>query len=134
MAEKTQNERRNLGRVLLTCSAITGVLAVFFLIRLIFLRNDPDELVVPTAFSATMLYGAFLGIGLNYTIRVPRGKEDDKNQVIAGMVMALLGTAICVSMHIVYGGGAHKILPIAYYAQSAVILIVCVLSLKFYKK
>ncbi len=134
MAERTQKERRNLGAILLGCSALTGVMSVVYLIRFIFMNNDTNGFIPAVAFAVTMLYGAFLGIGLNYTIRVPRGKDDDKSQIIAGMIVALLGTAICVSIQTLMGIGAYSILPFIYYLQTAIILIVCLLSLKFYRK
>ncbi len=81
-----------------------------------------------------MLFGTFLSIGLNYTIRVPRGKDDDKSQVIAGAIMAILGTVICVSMQINIGVGCYWFLPVAYYIQSALIIVICLLSLRFYKR
>lgn len=134
MAERTQRERRYLGRVSLACSTITGIVSVVYLIRFIFLDNDQNGFLAAVAFAVTMLYGALLGVGLNYTIRVPRGKDDDKSQVIAGMIMALLGTMICVSMQMILGIGVYWVLPIIYYAQTAVILVVSLLSMKFYKK
>lgn len=134
MADVTKKERRTLGRVLLAYSAFTGVLSIVYLIRFIFMDNEENGFVAACAFAATMLFGTFLSIGLNYTIRVPRGKDDDKSQVIAGAIMAILGTAICVSMQINMGVGSYWFLPVAYYIQSALIIIICLLSLKFYKR
>lgn len=134
MADVTKKERQTLGRVLLAYSAFTGVLSIVYLIRFIFMDNEENGFVAACAFAATMLFGTFLSIGLNYTIRVPRGKDDDKSQVIAGAIMAILGTAICVSMQINMGVGSYWFLPVAYYVQSALIIIICLLSLKFYKR
>lgn len=134
MADVTKKERQTLGRVLLAYSALTGVLSIVYLIRFIFMDNEENGFIAACAFAATMLFGTFLSIGLNYTIRVPRGKDDDKSQVIAGAIMAILGTVICVSMQINMGIGPYWFLPIAYYIQSALIIVVCLLSLKFYKR
>ncbi len=134
MIERTQVERKRLGRVLLGSSAITSVLAIVYLIRFIFFDNDANGFIAAVAFAVTMLYGALMGVGMNYTIRVQRGKDEDKSQIIAGMIMALLGTVICVSMQILLGIGDYQILALAYYAQTAVILIVGVLALKFYRR
>ena len=134
MVERTKKERQTLGRILLAISALTGVMSIVYLIRFIFKDNDQNGFIGACAFAATMLFGTFLAIGLNYTIRVPRGKDDDKSQVIAGMIMAILGTVICVSMQINLGVGSYWVLPVVYYIQSALIIIICLLSLKFYKK
>lgn len=134
MADVTKKERQTLGRVLLAYSALTGVLSIVYLIRFIFMDNEENGFIAACAFAATTLFGTFLSIGLNYTIRVPRGKDDDKSQVIAGAIMAILGTVICVSMQINMGVGSYWFLPVAYYIQSALIIIICLLSLKFYKR
>ncbi|MCQ2568698.1 MAG: hypothetical protein MJ155_00170 [Candidatus Saccharibacteria bacterium] len=134
MADVAKKERQTLGRVLLAYSALTGVLSIVYLIRFIFMDNEENGFIAACAFAATMLFGTFLSIGLNYTIRVPRGKDDDKSQVIAGAIIAILGTVICVSMQINMGVGSYWFLPVAYYIQSALIVIICLLSLKFYKR
>lgn len=134
MTERTQAERKRLGRILLGSSAVTSVLAIVYLIRFIFFDNDTNGFIAAVAFAVTMLYGALMGVGMNYTIRVQRGKDEDRSQIFAGMVMALLGTAICVSMQILLGIGNYQILALVYYAQTAIILIVGVLALKFYRR
>lgn len=134
MADAAKKERQTLGRILLAYSAFTGVLSIVYLIRFIFMDNEENGFIAACAFAATMLFGTFLSIGLNYTIRVPRGKDDDKSQVIAGAIMAILGTVICASMQINMGVGGYWFLPVAYYIQSALIIIICILSLKFYKR
>lgn len=134
MTERTQAERKRLGRVLLGSSAVTSVLAIVYLIRFIFFDNDANGFIAAVAFAVTMLYGALMGVGMNYTIRVQRGKDEDRSQILAGMVMALLGTAICVSMQILLGIGDYQILALVYYAQTAIILVVGVLTLKFYRR
>ncbi len=134
MADATNKERRTLGRVLLGYSAFTGVLSIVYLIRFVFMDNEEKGFIAACAFAVTMLFGTFLAIGLNYTIRVPRGKDDDKSQVVAAAVMAILGTVICFSMQTNLGVGAYWFLPVAYYIQSALIIVVCLLSLKFYKR
>lgn len=134
MTDRTKKQRQNLGNTLLAYSALTGVMSIVFLIRFMFMDNDYDGFLTACAFAATMLFGTFLAIGLNYTIRVPRGKDDDRSQIIAGAILAILGTAICVSMHIIMGIGGYWVLPIFYYIQSALIVAVCLLSLKFYRR
>ncbi len=104
------------------------------MIRFIFMDNDQNGFLAAVAFAVTMLYGALMGVVLNYTIRVPRGKDDDKSQVVAGMILALLGTIICISMQMIMGIGVYWILPVVYYAQTAILLVVSLLSMKLYKK
>ena len=134
MAERSYKERQALGRILLGISAFTGVMSIVYLIRFMFVREEYMGKMVASAFAATMLFGAFLAIGLNYTIRVPRGKDDDRSQVIAGIIMMILGTVICASMHIAMGVGTYAILPIVFYVQNWLMFLVALYSLKFYRK
>jgi hypothetical protein len=93
-----------------------------------------DEMVA-AAFAFTMLYGSLLGVGFNYTIRVPRGKDDDFSQIVSGIVMMFLGTIICASMQILIGvSSKYMILPIVFYVQNWLMLLVALYSLKLYKK
>ncbi len=136
MAEQTKKERKRLGTILLCISAFTGVMSIVFLIKFFFFSGVELYMqhMTAVAVAAMMLYGTFMGIGLNYTIRVPRGKDDDRSQVIAAIILMILGVIICASLHIIIGEGEYIILPIAFYAQNWLMLLVALYSLKFYKR
>ena len=135
MAERTSKERRVLCTILLGTSAFAGVMAIVYLIKFIFFNDNFMHTMIAIAFSASMVFGALLGIGLNYTIRVPRGREDDRNQVVAAMIIMLLGVAIGVSLHVVEGiYPDYWLIPIVFYAQNWIMFLVAAYSLKFYFK
>ena len=135
MAARTDKERQVLGTILLCTSAFTGVMAVVYLIKFIFFNDNFMNTMVAIAFAATMVFGALLGIGLNYTIRVPRGKDDDRSQVIAAMIFMLLGVAICASLQIVEGiYPDYWLIPVVFYAQNWIMFLVAAYSLKLYLK
>ena len=135
MAERTNKERKVLGTILLAISAFTGVMSIVYLIRFLIVGfYFESEALVAVGITVSMLYGAFLGIGMNYTIRVPRGKEDDRNQMIAWLIMIILGTAIAVSLHLIIGIGQYILIPIVFYVQNWLMLLVGLYSLKFYLK
>ncbi len=134
MAKQTIKERKILGTALLGISAFTGVMSIVYIIRFLFFDNEFMGFMAAFAFAASMLYGAFMGIGLNYTIRVPRGREEDRSQVIAAMIMMVLGTTICVSMHIIQGIGSYGVLPIVFYVQNGLMFLIALYSLRFYIK
>ena len=134
MAKQTIKERKILGTTLLGISAFTGVMSIVYIIRFLFFDNEFMGFMAAFAFAASMLYGAFMGIGLNYTIRVPRGREEDRSQVIAAMIMMVLGTTICVSMHIIQGIGSYGVLPIVFYMQNGLMFLIALYSLRFYVK
>ena len=125
-----KKSRKLLGRILLFSAAFFGVMAIVMLVRHIFLGEQQEGVYTSCGFSATMLYGALLSISLNYTLRTPRGREDDKNQLIAGAILVALGTAICASMHIIYGIGQYGLAAVAYYIQSILIFSVCMIALR----
>ena len=109
-------------------------MSIVYIIRFLFFDNEFMGFMAAFAFAASMLYGAFMGIGLNYTIRVPRGREEDRSQVIAAMIMMVLGTTICVSMHIIQGIGSYGVLPIVFYMQNGLMFLIALYSLRFYVK
>ncbi len=136
MALKTQKERRILSTILLGISAFTFVMGVVYAISIAVFGNlFMNGAITMVAFAITMQFGAFLGIGMNYTIRVPRGREGDFNQMIMWLILILLGAAICASMHIVQGNtGLILLLPIVFYVQNGLMFLIGLYSLKFYRK
>ena len=136
MALKTQKERRILSTILLGISAFTFVMGIVYAISIAVFGNlFTNGAITMVAFAITMQFGAFLGIGMNYTIRVPRGREGDFNQMIMWLILILLGTAICASMHIVQGNtGLILLLPIVFYVQNGLMFLIGLYSLKFYRK
>ncbi len=136
MAERTAKERQVLGTILLGVGAFAGVMAIVYLVKFMFFSIDVsyESYMTASAFAATMLFAALLGVGMNYTIRVPRGKDDDRSQIIAAIVMIFLGTAICASIQIVQGIGEYLLLPIVFYTQNWIMFLIALYSLKFYRK
>lgn len=135
MVDRTKKERTLLGRILLGLSAFTGVYSIAFIIRFLFLNNDQEDGFIPAvAAAAVILFTTLIAVGLNYTLRVPRGKDDDKSQVIAGMIFTILGVVMCASMHMILGIYSYWYLPLVCYIQAAVIEVVCLISLRFYKR
>ena len=135
MTARTDKERQILGTILLCTSAFAGVMAVVYLIKFIFFNDNFMNTMVAIAFAATMVFGALLGIGLNYTIRVPRGKDDDRSQVIAAMIFILLGVVVCASLQIVEGVHPdYWLIPVVFYVQNGIMFLVATYSLKFYFK
>ena len=128
--KKEQSWRGRLGVVLFACSALTGTIAIVSAVMLFININSENSIFTAFAFVATMIFGALLSVILGHTIRTPRMRDDDKNQLVAGAIMPFLGTAICASMHIVFGIGGYGILPIVYYAQSILIVVMCLIALK----
>lgn len=122
--------RKILGRILLFSAAFFGVMAIIIIARHLFMGEERAGAYTSCGFAVTMLYGALLSLGLSYTLRVKRGREDDKNQIIAGMIMVILGTVICASTQIIYGIGQYLLSAIAYYIQSVLIFSVCVAALR----
>jgi len=135
MTKETDKQRTILGRILLGISAFTSVMSIVYIIKFMFFGNSFVGFMTAFAFAFTMLYGAFLGVGMNYTIRVPRGKDDDFSQIVAGIIMIILGTVICASMQINFGIGEYIILPIVFYIQNFLMLVIAgIAAAKFYKK
>lgn len=134
MAERTSKERKVLGTILLAISAFTGVMSLVYLIKfLAFGIPMNGSALTAIGLSVEMLYGAFLGVGMNYTIRVPRGKDDDRSQMIAWAIFIVLGTVIAASMHMILGVGEYILIPIVLYAQNWLMLLIALYSLKFYR-
>jgi hypothetical protein len=135
MTKRKATEREILGTIFLGISAFTFVMSVVYLVKFVFFSENFMDEMVAIAFAFTMLYGSLLGVGFNYTIRVPRGKDDDFSQIVSGIVMMFLGTIICASMQILIGvGSKYMILPIVFYVQNWLMLLVALYSLKLYKK
>lgn len=123
--------RKILGRILLFSAAFFGVMAIVFLIRNIFFEGaTQDGIYTSCGFFATMLYGALLSLSLRYTLNAKRGRENDRNQLLAGAIFVILGTVICASMHIIFGIGQYWLAAVAYYIQSILIFSVCVVALR----
>ena len=122
--------RKILGRILLFSAAFFGAIAIILLVRHIFMGEHGDGVYTSCGFLVTMLYGVLLSINLCYSLYAKRGQEDEKNQLTAGIVLVILGTAICTSMLIVLGVGQYLLSAIAYYIQSVLILGVCVIALR----
>ena len=136
MAERTAKERQVLGTILLGVGAFASVMAIVYLVKFMFFSAQLsfETYMSACAFAVTMLFGALLGVGMNYTIRVPRGREEDRSQIIAAIVMMFLGTVICASIQIVQGIGDYMLLSIVFYAQNWIMFLVALYSLKFYVK
>ena len=135
MAERTYKERRLLGRILLGISAFAGVMAIVYVIKLLFfVSNVTPGFTTAMVFAVVMIFGALMAIGMNYTIRVPRGKDDDRSQILAAVLMMFLGVIICVTTQILLGIGEFVILPIVFYCQNWLMFLVAMYSLKFYTK
>ncbi len=122
--------RKILGRILLFSAAFFGVMAIVLLVRHIFFGEQQDGLYTSCGFLVTMLYGALLSVGLCYSLNAKRGREDDRNQLAAGIVLVVLGTIICASMHMIFGVGQYLLSAIAYYIQSILIFSVCIIALR----
>lgn len=133
---KTRKERQILGTILLGISAFTSTMAIVYVVSIaVFGDLFMDGAIAMLAFAMTMLFGALLGVGMNYTIRVPRGREGDFNQMIMWMTLILLGTVVCAMMHIILGIGVFNLLlPTVFYVQNGLMLLVALYSLKFYRK
>ena len=131
--KKNISERQVLGTILLGLSAFTGVMSIVFIIRFIFF-DDFMSVMMAKAIAWTMLYGTFVGLGMNYTIQVPRGKESDGNQMILWLVLIVLGTVICATMQQVISIGGYIVLPIVFYAQNWIMFLVGLYSMKYYRK
>ena len=134
MAVRKNLERQIIGTAFLGISAFTGVMSIVYLIKFLLFDSVFMGFMAAFAFATTMLFGSLMGIGLNYTVRVPRGREEDRSQVIAAMIMIILGTVICVSMHIILGIGVYGVLSIAFYIQNGLMFLLALYSLKFYFK
>ena len=124
MTEQTAKERQVLGTILLGVSAFASVMAIVYLVKFMFFSIDVEfvSYMCASAFAVTMLFAALLGVGMNYTIRVPRGKDEDRSQIIAAIVMMFLGTVICASIQIVEGIGEYGLLPVVFYTQNWIML------------
>ena len=134
MTKEVNKLRTTLGRVLLGISAFTGVMSIVYMVKFIWFNDDFMGSMAATAFAATMLFGSLMAIGMNYTIRVPRGKNDDASQIVAAMVMMVLGTIICASMQINIGIGEYIILPIVFYVQNFLMFVIAGIALGIYKR
>ena len=135
MTERDSKERIILGTIFLGIAAFTFVMSITYIIKFIFFSERFVDEMGAAAIATTMLYGSFLCVGLNYTIRVPRGRENDFNQLVAGIVMMFLGTIIAIAMQVVVGVHEKYILvPIVFYAQNWLMLMTALYSLKLYKK
>ncbi len=128
MQKRDWIRRRTFGRILLGCSVVTGVMAIVLLVKMVGFDIKDDVMI--GAFAATMLFGALLSGMLSYTLFVPRGKEDDKNRLVTGIVFPILGMIICASMQIVYGTDGQVIIPLVYYMQSVLIVSVSIVAIK----